>query len=309
MFHEGKLPPGITLDFEPAIFNLPRFAALPPSPEPISWYLLDKHERKALAAVHFHLEGTVARTPFRAPFGSFEFSEKINPVALYGFLRSVEHALQDRGIAEIFIKNPPRAYHNARYSLLESFLLNQKYSVCDAEVGAVIPVGERSFQGLIRNSERLRIRQSENAGLLFETLPAGQAAAVYQFISTCHAEKGYSVSIAEDDFLRTVAEFPNRYLFFAVLAGGKLCAAAISILVTSEVLSNFLVNHETEYNHLSPSVLLMEGIYNHCRQHDIALFDLGTSALQGQPNFPLLDFKLHLGAIPVSKFSFYKKVG
>lgn len=309
MFHEGGLPPGITLDFEPAIFNLPRFGSLYSAPARVSWFLLDERRQKAPAAVHFHLEGAVARSPYRAPFGSFEFSERIPPSELYDFVAAVENALQTKGIREIFIKHPPRAYNEARYSLLETFLLNQKYSVSEAEVGAVIPVHERSFYRIIRRSERLRIRQSENAGLTFDTLPRESAATVYRFILACHAEKGYKVSIAEDDFLRTVAEFPDRFLFFAIMAGDRMCAAAISILVTADVLSNFLVNHGMEHNSLSPAVLLMEGIYNHCRQHDIALFDLGTSALDGRPNFSLLDFKLHLGAVAISKLSFYKKIG
>jgi hypothetical protein len=114
--------------------------------------------------------------------------------------------------------------------------------------------------------------------------------------------------MAKEDFLKTFAAFPGRYPLFAVMANGKICAAAISILVTGDILSNFLVNQEGVYNKLSPSVLLMEGIYDYCRRHDVTLFDLGTSALNGEPNFSLLDFKLHLGAIPVSKLSFHKQI-
>jgi hypothetical protein len=87
-----------------------------------------------------------------------------------------------------------------------------------------------------------------------------------------------------------------------------MCAAAVSILVNRDIVYNFLVNHNSEFNNLSPAVLLMEGIYDHCQEHDIGLLDLGTSALGGQPNFPLLDFKLRLGAVPVSKMSFYKNL-
>jgi hypothetical protein len=309
MFYEGELPPGTALDFEPAIFNLARFASLYPSPLRVSWFLLEAMPGKAHAAVHFHIEGPIARSPYRAPFGSFEFSEKIGPSEVYGFIESVEDALRKRGVTEIHVTNPPRAYHVGRYSLLETFLLNQKYRVTKAEVSAVIPVRERSFHGIIRHSERLRIRQSENAGLKLEQLPSEDAAAVHRFISACHAEKGYKISITENDFLRTVAEFPERFLLFAIFHRGEMCAAAVSILVNSDVVYNFLVNHNSEFNNLSPAVLLMEGIYEHCRQHDIGLLDLGTSALGGQPNFSLLDFKLRLGAIPVSKMSFYKNIG
>jgi hypothetical protein len=52
----------------------------------------------------------------------------------------------------------------------------------------------------------------------------------------------------------------------------------------------------------------MEGIYEHCQVEKIRLIDLGTSALNGRPNFGLLDFKLNLGAVPTEKLTFEKKL-
>jgi hypothetical protein len=53
-------------------------------------------------------------------------------------------------------------------------------------------------------------------------------------------------------------------------------------------------------------VLLMNHIYKFCRSHQVELLDLGTSAINGQPNFRVLDFKLRLGAAPSMKLSFDK---
>jgi hypothetical protein len=52
--------------------------------------------------------------------------------------------------------------------------------------------------------------------------------------------------------------------------------------------------------------MLIEGMYGWCQQQGIKLLDLGTSALDSQPNFSLLDFKLRLGAHPTAKLTFVK---
>jgi hypothetical protein len=216
--------------------------------------------------------------------------------------------LKNKGVTDIYIKNPPRAYAPAKLSLLETFLLNQKYTATDAEVDAVIEVTEAPFAEKIRHSEKLRMRQAERAGLSFAELGAEQFRHVFDFISKCHQEKGYNLSIAAGELERMIRKFPGRYLFFVVRLGEKTVAASVSVRVTGKILYNFLVNHEKAFNHLSPAVPLMEGIYGYCQHHHIGLWDLGTSAWQGKPNFSLLDFKLHMGAVSSSRLSFYKKI-
>ena len=261
-----------------------------------------------MAGIQFHLADRIARSPFKAPFGSVESSQQINPTLLYRFLEYIEGQLKAQGVSEIYLKNPPRAYALEKWSLLETFFLNQKYVVCEAEVGTVIPVTQQMFSEGIRHSEKLRMQQAEKAGFTFQILCVDKLPEVYNFISECHREKGYTVSMTQQELQRTVEEFPDRYLLFSVYHERKIVAASIAIRIDQSKLYNFLSNHEKQYNNSSPSLLLMEGIYEYCCQHKIELFDLGTSALQGIPNFTLLDFKLRIGGIPTSKLSFYKKI-
>jgi hypothetical protein len=51
----------------------------------------------------------------------------------------------------------------------------------------------------------------------------------------------------------------------------------------------------------------MDGMYRWCANNKVAWIDLGTSALAGQPNFPVLQFKLHLGAELSHRFTFEKQ--
>lgn len=308
-FREGSLPAGFEPDYEPSVFNWPAFIAFHQAGEAVSFYLLEERRKKIMAEIHFRIIDHLARSPFRAPFGSVECSSEIQPEVLYRFVEHFELRLKNKGVTDIYIKNPPRAYAPAKLSLLETFLMNQKYTATDAEVDAVIKVTERPFAANIRHSEKLRMLQAERAGFSFAELGTDQFRPVFDFIAKCHQEKDYQLSITHGEMERMVCKFPDRYLFFAVRQREKIVAASVSVRVTENILYNFLVNHDKEFNHLSPAVPLMEGIYEYCQRNNIGLFDLGTSALHGKPNFSLLDFKLHVGAVASSRLSFYKKIG
>lgn len=308
-FYEGVLPPGFELDYEPAIFNLPAFAASQQGTSPVSFYLLDGKRKKSVAEIHFQRLDRAARSPFKAPFGSVECADHLNPKVLYRYLEKVERQLKEKGVTDIHIKNPPREYKPAGLSVLETFLLNRGYVVSDSEVGALIQITDAPFMDVIRPSEKLRMQQGRRAGFMFSQADLTDLVKVYDFIAQCHGEKGYDLSITRSELQKTASVFPERYVIFTVTSGGRLLAASVGIHVNKTILYNFLTNHQKKYNHLSPAIPLMEGIYNYCRHKSIKLFDLGTSALAGKPNFPLLDFKLHVGGRPTSKFSFHKKIG
>jgi hypothetical protein len=307
-FHEGHLPPGSALDFEPSLFNTSEFISLQSATGWLSYYSVDTRSKNVVAAITFHIENDTARSPLKAPFGSLECSEQINPGMLFDFLQYVEDKLRHNRIATVYIRNPPRAYAPGLIALLETFLLNQGYIVSDAEVGAVIPVTGQSFGEIIRHSELLRRRQAHVAGMNFQKIPESDLESLFGFLATCHTTKGYQLSISLEDLKRTVDRFPGRYLLFGVMEGHNLIAGSVSIRVRKNIVYNFLVNHESSYNHLSPPVLLIDGIYKYCCEHKISMLDLGTSALQGKPNLSLLDFKLHVGGVSTSKLSFYKRI-
>lgn len=302
------LPSDISVDYETAIFNLPAFQSLQESKQVISFYVLNATQKKAAAAIHFHLENGLARSLFRAPFGSVEFSPKLVPGILYEFLEYVESQLKKRDISDVFIKSPPQGYEPLRSSLPETFFLNQKYVISEAEISTLIWVSDKPLADIMRHSERLRMQRAQKKNFVFKNLSIDHLDEVYRFLSQCHADKGYKTSMTLQELKRTVKEFPEQYLLFVILQGKKLVAATVSIRIKKNILYNFFANHEREYDQFSPLVLLINGLYGYCRENNITLLDLGTSSLEGKPNFKLLDFKMHIGGIPSSKFTFYKKI-
>ena len=252
IIHEGKLPREIKADYEPAIFNTLSFSALQDPLHWLSYYLIDQEKKTAAAGIHFHVSDGVASSPFRAPFGSVECSDKIKPASLYRFLEYIQADLKQKGVSEIHIKNPPRAYFPENGALLEMFLLNQNFTVSDSQITAVIPITDAPFAEGIRRSQKLRMRQAEKAKFTFRNVPLAKIEEVYQFISRCHSDKGYKLSISLQDLQKTATAFGDRYLLFGIYDGEKMVAASVSIRVYSHILYNFLINHEKQYNSLSP---------------------------------------------------------
>lgn len=308
IFHEGTLPSDFILDYETAIFNLQSFNLLQDSSHWISFYVLNQKRKKADAGIHFHVENRLASSPFRAPFGSVEFSKQLLPQVLFEFLKYIEIQLNKNGINELSIKNPPQGYNPGQISLLETFLLNQNYVVSAAEVSALIQVTDKPFADVIRHSEKLRMHQAQRAEFIFNSFTLDKLEEVYHFLSQCHAEKGYKIPMTLGELSKTTREFKDQYLLFVILHQEKIAAASVSIRINKNTLYNFFANHEREYNQLSPMILLIDGMYAFCRENNITLLDLGTSAREGIPNFKLLDFKIHMGGIPSSKLTFSKKI-
>lgn len=305
VFGEG-VPPDYTFDFEPALFNLREHRELQASDHWHSFYILDQSARKVSGAIHFQLSNGVAASPLRAPFGSVEFSGSVPAGVLFEFLRFFESKLRSRDVSRIVIKSYPCAYAEAQSVLLQTFLLNLKYNVTTAEIASVIRVTTDGARRTFHRSEKRKLGKAIGAGLVFKELPNESLEVVYNFIHRCRNEKDYTLSMTLADLKIAMTMFPERYFLFGVFANDRLAAAAITIRVKDNILYDFYHDHDAAFDHLSPVVLLVEGIYDFCYTNRIEMIDLGTSAVEGLPNFSLLHFKNYLGGNPTSKLTFEK---
>ena len=183
--------------------------------------------------------------------------------------------------------------------------MNLGYTIISAETGAVRSVNSPFDSGL-DNWEKRKLKQGHNVSFKLKQLDSSRLEEVYFFIESCRSKKGYILSMSLSELEQTNRAFPDRFLLMCVYRKNSIVAASISILVRSNVLYNFYSDHDKSADALSPVVLLMEGLYNYACANKISLFDFGTSAIDGKPNFGLLDFKLRLGADPTSKFTFEK---
>jgi len=272
-----------------------------------SFSVLNKKYKSVGAIIYIHIDDTIASSPLRSTFGSYEISRELPAIILFQFLEFVDSRLKAKGVTKFILKEPPSSYYPNRSALLHTFLFNLGYQVSDAEVSAVIHVSENSFQSYPDSSERRRLRQCHDAGLQVKQLSHDSLGDVYLFILACRKQRGYSLSMTLSELKTAVNRFKDNYLLFGVFKEEQLVAASIAVQVRKNILYNFYPAHAKEFDHLSPVVFLMEGMYKFCQLNKIDLLDLGTSAIEGKPNFGLIDFKLRLGARPSTKLTFVKK--
>jgi hypothetical protein len=216
----------------------------------------------------------------------------------------VESDLHRINVKKIIIKNPPTLYNSDLQTLLQVFLSNLGYSIT-AEPGAILVV-DKPGDKLSSGWEKRKIKQANDKELELRHEAVQQLKVVYDFIYSCRVQKGYSSSMAFDDLQRTVSKFPERFLLSSVYKQDTMVAASVCVRCNKHVLYHFYSDHNTSDRSANPTVFLIRFLYDYCFQNGIGLFDLGTSSLDGNPNFGLLNFKLGLGARPTTKFTFQK---
>ena len=306
IFHEGELPSGCTFAFESSIFNRPAHLKLQSEKGWLSFYIVNKNYSLAYAQVHFFIEGDVASSPLRSPFGGFEFSKKLTDSTVFNFIVDVEQRLKDLNVRRVIIKNFPEAYNHDAAQIVTTFLLNLNYQIITAEVSSVIPVSHILFQEKIHVRKKRKLRQSRTETFVFKILPIENLEGLYEFIRQCRDEKDFKLSISSTDLRKTVERFPNEFLLFGLYHADRLVGGSVAIRVNKGILYHFISDYVRTVNHARTGLVLMDNIYSFCQDNEIALLDLGTSALDGRPNFKLLNYKSELGGIPTSKFTFAK---
>jgi len=308
-FIEGPLPEGFRCEFDPYLFNDPQNLTIQSLEGWHTFYALRTEKKTARARVHFHLENGVALSPYKNPFGSFEFSESFEPRELFEFIKWTEEQLKNKKVKRIEIKSYPEMYNSTCAAILGAFLVNQKYHIKNAELSACIVVNPTSLYHVMSSWEKRKVGQIRRTSLRFSTIPVSKVKEVFEFISSCREERRQKLSMTYPQMKTVCDTFPDHFCLFGVYDNHALAAASISILVNNTILYNFYSAHAKQYDLLSPVVRLMEGIYEYCQVEKIKLIDLGTSALHDRPNFSLLDFKLNLGALPTQKLTFEKNLG
>ena len=306
VFRESPLSENIPYAYERWLFHHATHLHLQVSSGWHSFYAVNNVRHAIDAHLHVHLDGNHAVSPYRAPFGSYQFRPGMPPMALYEFIEFTLFRLHEKGVTELIVKNPPLAYNPAAMEMLTTFQVNLGFEILQAEAGAILDPC-RDFRAGLNSQELRRIKKAEKEGLFFTVMNMSELEAVYAFILACRTERGYVLSIDWETLRKTVESFPGRFMLFGVKHEDVVAAATIAYDAGNGVFVNFHPAHPRDYDHLSPVVLLLEGMSLYAREKGYRLLDLGTSAVEGKPNFGLLNFKMGVGATVTSKFTLVRR--
>ena len=303
--HTGSPPKGYKQDFESYIFNTKRHRSTQSVKGWIEFHLIDTRKKIILGSISFCIVNRIARSPMRAPFGSFELSARVRPKDFNNFVNEVESNLRAKRINSIRIICPPEIYSDRQ--LLVSDALNPlNYKVAAAEPGSVIIIDSDPLVDKMGKDKLRRLSLGTRAGLSFKTLANSKLPTIYRFINKFRKKKNRKLSMSLAQLSRVVERLPKSFFLSGVYLDKRLVCGCISVFINKSILYTFYSAHDDAFDNISPRVFLIDQLYKWCYQHNIKMLDLGTSALDGKPNLPLLDFKSRMGSTLTTKFSFQK---
>ncbi|MEO5976380.1 MAG: hypothetical protein ABIS36_07150 [Chryseolinea sp.] len=294
-----------TFGFEPSLFHRVDHLLLQ-STTGWRWYFA-KSERtgKVVASLYLNIRDGKANSAVRSPFGTIECSETISPETLYNFLQFVDEKLKRSNVTYVEIKCSPVAYAPNANTMILTFLSNLGYSIKLAEVTTCLAV-DHDFVNALSKVKKYSLQRSKVMGLEFRILPLEWMETIYKFIEQAHQTKGYVLSMEYGKLHETANRFPEDFILSGIFENKSLVSASVAVKVDKNILYHFYVNHAASRSKISPVLMIHEGLYNYCKTNGMKLFDLGTSAFSGMPNFGLLSFKMRLGAIPSTKLTLEK---
>ena len=284
-------------------FNHPSFLALKEFGVH-NFRLEDKNT--SLAEINFTMHGKVAVSGYGATFGSFNLYSTVTQSDLIFFIAEIEKSLNAHGINAIEIKNWPSSYPCSE--LVDSSLYAAGFESSFADINQHINVSSESFNAKISYAERKKLAQSNRQNFTFEQQGINALAPVYELIVDSRGRKGYPVTMSLEELTSAVKNAPDNYLIFTVSQGSEIIAAAISIVINESTLYNFYHADHVAFRQFSPTVMLVEGIYNFCWENNFSMLDLGISSEKGVLNEGLFKFKQNIGAENSLKHTFSRRV-
>lgn len=254
-----------------------------------------------------------AVSPCAASFGSVEFKEDVPDEEINRLIDElVTHSkkllasgnhLPVRGIRLV---NYPDIYLPNQAYRLQKLLLARGFTVAHEELNQHISVTSLSFTEHLHAPERRRLRKCEKAGFTAQICEKPDVDELIAFIEKARIRKRLPITIQSKDLANLLANFSDFCPVFTVRDNNQLIAFCLGIRITSDILYYFLPADHEDYQQFSPSVMLIDSLYNYCQQQQISLLDLGISTSKSIRNEGLIRFKKQLGAVESSKFIFEK---
>ena len=268
---------------------------------------LNQITRQADARCAFFTRAGQAVSPGAAPFGSIEFTKALPEAVLDGLVQTIQETAQESGLRTLRLVNYPHCYAPEQAIRLADTLLAQGFRLIGADQNQFLSVGTDAFERTIDSSERRRLVKCRRAGFQFGHWERPAIDDVVGFLQTTRQQQGYRLTIQPERLSDLLATFPDQFPVFAVWDDDCLAALAVAVRVRADILYNFLPASHPDYRTYSPMVLLTDGLFAYCQQHQIRLLDLGISVdSDRQPKLSLMRFKRNLGAQSSPKLVFEK---
>jgi len=308
-FLTDRLPFGYSFNFDNYLFNKIKHINTQGIDERANYFIINNVKKRIEGKIHFLLKNKVAYSPYKSLFGSFEFNPRIHPNLLSEFWSFIETDLKERGIKKVNITNHADFYSPVKAEIVLKTMNKASFSVVMKAANHHIIIDENPLTGRMHPMEVRRLSKCKKQGFTFQEEAVDQTEEIYDYLRSCRKEQNLELSITKETYLMYLDQFPQNYPFISVRNNNELLAATIAIKVHRKILYSFLPGSLRKFKHFSPTVLLNEGLYNYCQDHQFEMLDLGISTEKnGTDQTTLIAFKERIGGEKSYKYFFEKEL-
>ncbi|HZF79600.1 MAG TPA: GNAT family N-acetyltransferase [Rubrivivax sp.] len=251
---------------------------------------------RVLACIHFTPgEAGLWRSPARGTFAGYAWVDELRPEDLFAFHDAVMARLLALGARRVEILPAPMAHDPDRFSQQLYLLRSRGFDITQCDLNQSLEVDGRALAERMSYGNVKRLRKCEREGLVTSALPLSDLPEVHATLSANRASKGHAMSMSLAALQDMASALPDALQLFGCRAMGEMAAAAVCVRLSAEVMYVFCWGDRPGYGSLSPVVPVAQAIYAHCQATGVRQLDVGTSTVDREPNFGLLQFKRGLG--------------
>lgn len=259
--------------------------------------LVRSTDKKVFANLTFYINDLNEYvSPVKGTFGGISAQEGIDFSLLEEFISLVIHALTKDSF-KIKIKLQPFSHNEALCSNCFNIFSRLKFSIVSNDLNYSLRVDEEEFLNKISYGNQKKLKQCLRDGFFASKLDVSRFKEAYNVIQSNRESKGYPMTMDQSSLLEMMKIFPNNIHCFAVFNPNDLSmfASSICISINSDILYVFYWGDLPSRDSYSPITLLSSYIYDFAKENSYKIIDVGTSTINGEPNYGLINFKRNLG--------------
>ena len=235
------------------------------------------------------------KAPFSATYGIFSEITENNRIEYYhdAVKKLVEYS-QNKNLKTIYIGTPALSYAPSIITKFHNALINNGFTIESYDVNFEYYTKnfDENYLSNIQRNARKNYNTALRNELKFEK--TDNIEQVYGIIKINREYRGFPLHMSFNDVINTSKIIPSDYFLVTDKQNKGLASALIHHLKDNTVRVVYWGN-TPDSEELRPVNFLSYNIFKYYKENGISLIDIGTSTVEGMPNWGLCDFKESIG--------------
>ena len=249
-------------------------------------------------------------SPFSAPFGGFScLKREIGLDDIQQAAKALEGYARQLGLKGIRVTLPPACYDESLIAKFVNSLYVSGFEVSNIDLNYHFDLArlDANYTERLWRNARKNLRIALDQRMTFrECTGEADRQAAYEVIRANRQAKGYPLRMTYDQLAET-GRVVDSHFFLAEFEGAPV-AAAIVFRVAPQIVQVIYWGDLPETSALKPVNFLSYWLFQHFKESEVEIVDIGPSTENSQPNFGLCEFKESIGCLITPKLSFGKQL-